>query len=58
MRSILDPKFRYVRSDKTDLRATFARLRREQKAQAEAERKDATERLQKVVGSIKEKKTT
>lgn len=29
MKSILDPSFRYVRSDKTDIRKTFARVRRE-----------------------------
>ncbi len=29
MKSILDPSFRYVRSDKTDLRKTFARIRRQ-----------------------------
>lgn len=32
MKSILDRTFKYVRSDKTDLRATFARVRREQEA--------------------------
>jgi hypothetical protein len=29
MKSILDPSFRYVSSLNTDLRATFARIRRE-----------------------------
>ena len=29
MKSILDPSFRYVSSFNTDLRATFARIRRE-----------------------------
>jgi hypothetical protein len=29
MKSILDPSFRYVRSDKTDIRKTFARIRRQ-----------------------------
>lgn len=29
MKSILDPSFRYVASHATDLRKTFARLRRE-----------------------------
>jgi hypothetical protein len=32
MKSILDPSFKYVPSSKTDLRKTFARLRREQAA--------------------------
>ena len=30
MKSILDPSFRYVGSHATDLRKTFARVRREQ----------------------------
>lgn len=34
MKSILDPKFRYVRSEKTDLAATFARIRKEQQRNA------------------------
>ena len=32
MKSILDPTFRYVPSVQTDLRKTFARVRREQRA--------------------------
>lgn len=32
MKSILDPTFRYVPSVETDLRKTFARIRREQRA--------------------------
>jgi hypothetical protein len=32
MKSILDPTFRYVSSSHTDLRKTFARIRREQTA--------------------------
>jgi hypothetical protein len=32
MKSILDPSFRYVSSSHTDLRKTFARVRREQAA--------------------------
>ncbi len=32
MKSILDPTFRYVPSVETDLRKTFARVRREQRA--------------------------
>ena len=31
MKSILDPSFRYTKSVDTDLRKTFARIRREQK---------------------------
>jgi hypothetical protein len=36
MKSILDPSFRYVSSSHTDLRKTFARIRREQAASARA----------------------
>ena len=32
MKSILDPTFRYINAARTDIRATFARIRREQKA--------------------------
>lgn len=32
MKSILDPTFEYTPSAKTDLKKTFARIRREQKA--------------------------
>jgi hypothetical protein len=34
MKSILDPTFRYVPSVETDLRKTFARVRRELRASA------------------------
>jgi hypothetical protein len=39
MKSILDPTFRYTNSANTDVRKTFARIRREQKKR---ERIDAT----------------
>lgn len=35
MKSLLDPTFQYVPSVKTDIRKTFARVRREQKAEAD-----------------------
>ena len=35
MKSILDPSFRYVSSSNTDLRKTFARIRRQQQAATE-----------------------
>ncbi len=35
MKSILDPSFRYTPSSQTDIRKTFARLRREQRAKDE-----------------------
>jgi len=34
MKSILDPSFRYTKSIDTDIRKTFARIRREQQRQA------------------------
>lgn len=35
MKSILDPTFRYVPSAQTDIRKTFARVRREMRERAE-----------------------
>ena len=37
MKSILDKSFKYVNSGQTDIAATFKRIRREQKEQAERE---------------------
>jgi len=37
MKSILDDSFRYTKSVDTDLRKTFARIRREQRQQARAQ---------------------
>ena len=34
MKSILDPSFRYVASDKTDLKKTFRRIRKQLDARA------------------------
>ena len=36
MKSILDPSFRYTKSVDTDLRKTFAKIRREQRNQQRA----------------------
>lgn len=36
MKSILDPAFRYTSSANTDIRKTFARVRREMRRQAQA----------------------
>ena len=41
MKSILDPTFQYVPSASTDLRKTFARVRREMKQAQVKEEKDA-----------------
>lgn len=37
MKSILDPTFRYVSAAHTDIRRTFARIKREQQKAREAE---------------------
>ena len=46
MKSILDPSFRYTKSVETDLRKTFAKVRRElrKQEQAQAAANDATMR--------------
>ena len=42
MKSILDPSFRYTPSTATDVRKTFARVRREmQRAQAQPARRES-----------------
>jgi hypothetical protein len=41
MKSILDPTFRYIPSVETDLRKTFARVRREQRAGAQRDTSEA-----------------
>ena len=46
MKSILSPEFRYTRSEKTDIRKTFARIRR-QIAEQDAERKAKVEPIRK-----------
>ena len=40
MKSLLDPSFRYTKSIETDIRKTFARIRREQQKQARAHASD------------------
>lgn len=47
-RSILDPTFHYVSSAQTDLRKTFARIKREMRKEAEAQR-SADEKLRTAV---------
>lgn len=43
MKSILDPTFRYTSSANTDLRKTFARIRRESRKQTQASTRASTE---------------
>ena len=45
MKSILDPSFRYTKSVDTDLRKTFARIRREQRALQQSRQKTEAEPL-------------
>jgi tRNA C32,U32 (ribose-2'-O)-methylase TrmJ len=43
MKSILDPTFRYTSSANTDLRKTFARVKREMRTQAKSQQKVASD---------------
>jgi hypothetical protein len=44
----LDPSFKYIKAVETDLKKTFARVRREQREQAEAEAQAKAEQSTKV----------
>jgi hypothetical protein len=48
VKSILDSSFRYTNSVETDLRKTFARIRREQRAMQQSRQKAEAESLLKV----------
>ena len=48
MKSILDPSFRYTSSSKTDLRKTFARIRRLQREMEAAQNRMDDEPVKKV----------
>jgi len=48
MKSILDPTFRYTSSANTDLRKTFARIRRESRRQTPSTPREEPESAQKV----------
>jgi hypothetical protein len=48
MKSILDPSFRYTSSANTDLRKTFARIRRESRRQTQASSRDDSDAVKKV----------
>ncbi|HXX83358.1 MAG TPA: hypothetical protein VEN29_05185 [Casimicrobiaceae bacterium] len=53
MKSILDRSFRYTKSVDTDLRKTFARVRREQRRQAQARSESETPRKVLSIGQHK-----
>lgn len=48
MKSILDPTFRYTSSANTDLRKTFARIRREARRQTTSSTADQVEASKKI----------
>jgi hypothetical protein len=48
MKSILDRSFQYTPSAQTDLKKTFARIRREQRAHEAANERDVAEARRKV----------
>ncbi len=49
MKSILDPSFRYTNSLETDLRKTFARIRRELRSQQQQQSVVRAEAMKKVL---------
>ena len=49
MKSILDPSFRYTKSVETDLRKTFARVRRELRKQSQEQSGDYAASIRKVL---------
>jgi hypothetical protein len=49
MKSILDPSFRYTKSVETDLRKTFARVRRELGKQLQEQSADKASLMRKVL---------
>jgi hypothetical protein len=49
MKSILDPSFRYTKSVETDLRKTFARIRRELRNQQQQQATARVEAMKKVL---------
>jgi hypothetical protein len=49
MKSILDPSFRYTKSVETDLRKTFARIRRDMRKQQQQQALAHAETMRKVI---------
>jgi hypothetical protein len=45
MKSILDPSFKYIPSAQTDIRKTFARVRRETRARERPGREDSSRNI-------------
>ena len=55
MKSILDPSFRYVPSAATDVRKTFARVRREMKMSGPADERAAAPEAPRVLFFLRSK---
>lgn len=55
MKSILDPTFKYTNSVETDIRKTFARIRREAKAEAEKKPAERNTKIALLFGDRKPK---
>jgi hypothetical protein len=51
MKRITDKDFVYVSSDKTDIKATFSRIRKEQEEEREREKQEAAARLRNVIST-------
>jgi hypothetical protein len=50
-KSLLDRDFLYVSSDRTDIRKTFARIRKEQEEERERLKQEAADRLRNVISN-------
>ena len=59
MKSILDPSFRYTSSVNTDLRKTFARIRRDQrKTEEEVSARTEAESLHKILPMLRKQQAS
>ena len=58
MKSILDPSFRYTSSVNTDIRKTFARIRRDQRKGDDVPVKTDAEALRNIVPLVRKKQAS
>ena len=58
MKSILDPSFRYTSSVNTDLRKTFARIRRDQRKTEEVSARTEAESLHKILPMLRKQQAS